>query len=204
MMWLLVLTLALLFAYVDVWYFVRVFVLTLRIKLNLTSTSQRKQLSPNETLFSPYDIRGIVLPSDIDFMLHMNNSKYLREMDYGRLGIGLERGLRRAIRATGGYIVLSAASIRYRRSLTLFQRFLLRTRVICWEDDALYMEQRMLGQNGFVCAIMLAKIAVRGVSVPAVVEKMVGKSIESPPFPQEVASWRESIAASSQSLKKVH
>lgn len=193
----------LLFAYVDAWYFIRFFVLRLQITIRVKSKGRRKFTSTPQSIFSPYDVNGIVLPSDLDFMLHMNNSKYLREMDFGRVGMVVERGLHRVIHAIGGTAALAACSVRYRRSLTLFQRFVLRTRLLCWDEGAFYVEQRMLRKSdGFVCAINLAKVTIRGTTAPAVVKTWVGESVESPPFPPEVVSWCEGIAASSKSLLK--
>ena len=202
--WFVLLFLTILFAYVDVWYFVRLFTLFLRTQLKSGGShgSRSKRGTPRQALLSPYDVRGIVLPSDIDYMCHMNNSKYLRVMDYGRIGLGLETGFREALREAGGHMVLAAASIRYRRSLKLFQRFLLRTRVLCWDESALYMEQRVLQSDGFVSAIMLAKMAIRGTTVPHLMKMVVGETMESPPFPLEVATWCESTTASSQSLRR--
>lgn len=201
--WLLPFVLAALFAFTDTWYFIRLFLLGLRIKLksrSKESTGEKKHRSL-KTLLEPYEINGIVLPSDLDFLLHMNNSKYLREMDFGRLGYSMETGINGALRANNGSMLLAAHSIRYRRSLTLFQRFLLCTKVLCWDENALYFEQRMVrSSDGFVCAINLAKIAIRGTTVSDILKTWFGENIDSPPFPPEVVHWCESIAASSKSL----
>ena len=157
--------------------------------------------TPRQALLSPYDCHGIVLPSDLDFMLHMNNSKYLREMDFGRVGLAFEKGFRESLRQSGSYITLGAASIRYRRSLQLFDRFLLRTQIVCWSDDALYFEQRIVRRDGFVCAVMLAKMVLRGVTAPQLVRSVVGETVESPPFPTDVTKWCESNEASSKRLR---
>lgn len=191
----------LLFAYVDVWYFIRSFVLFLQIRVR--SRGKPKLSSTPQAIFEPYDIDGIVLPSDLDWMLHMNNSKYLREMDYGRVGMFFERGVHAAVQANSGNAALAACSIRYRRSLTLFQRFVLRTRLLCWDECAFYVEQRMLRKSdGFVCAINLAKLTIRGTTVPTVMKTWVGESVKSPPFTPEVVSWCEGIAASSKTLQE--
>ena len=197
--WMIPVVLAVLFAYVDVWYFTRFFFLGLRIKMKSKSKGGKRERA--QELLEPYDINGIVLPSDLDCMLHMNNSKYLREMDYGRIGMAMERAIDGAIKANGGSIALVAHSVRYRRSLQLFQRFLLRTKVVCWDDEALYFEQRMMrSSDGFVCAINIAKFVLRGTTMPAVVKTLLGESLESPPFPLAVAHWCESNTASSKSL----
>ena len=187
----------LLFASVDVWYFVRLALLYLKMRGSGKTAKRRSK----EELHAPYDLHGVVLPSDLDHMFHMNNSRYLREMDFGRVGMVVERGVYAAVVKCGGTMSLAAHCIRYRRPLTLFQRFTLRTRVLCWEDEAVYVEQRMIRtKDGFVCAINLAKLVLRGATVSRVMKRWLGEELASPAFPPEVASWRESIGASSKNL----
>lgn len=195
---LLLLLLGALFAFVDTWYFLRFLWRRLSYELSKKEVVMREFLDP-------YVCQGIVLPSDIDFMLHMNNSKYLREMDFGRVGLGLEKGLHGAIVKLGGAIVLAAASIRFRRSLLVFQRFTLSTRILCWDERNVYMEQRMMSSDGFVCAINLAKMVVQRTTITEMLREMAGGSgaaIESPTPPPEVASWIESMKRSSEALKR--
>ena len=202
LLWWLAPILVLAFACIDVWYFARMAVLYVKMKRNRGSVGRRRS---KEELFAPYDLDGIVLPSDLDHMLHMNNSKYLREMDFGRVGMFVERGVYAAVLRNGGSFSLAAHCLRYRRSLTFFQRFVLRTKVLCWDEDAVYVEQRMARKSdGFVCAINLAKLAVRGTTVSSVMETWLGGEMktESPPFPPDVESWRDSIAASSRKLQE--
>ena len=202
MAWWLLPILVLVFASLDVWYFVRMAALYVKIRRSDGGSSVGKKRRSKEELFAPYDLDGVVLPSDLDHMLHMNNSKYLREMDFGRVGMFFERELYAAAKRNGGFLSLAAHCVRYRRSLTLFQRFVLRTQVLCWDEDAFYVEQRMTRRSDkFVCAVNLAKVVVRGTFVSAVLETWLGERLKSPPFPAEVESWRESIAASSSKLR---
>ncbi len=199
-LWLLLLV-AILFAFFDVWYFLR------GIKLFLWHylfTKQKKRLTKDEVL-APCYVKGIVLPSDIDLWWHMNNSKYLREMDFGRITLLCEKFVRRALSRLKARFALSAISIRYRRSLLLWQRFTIQTKVLCWKDDGIYFEQRFVGNSDkFIYAIALAKMVVRGqgVNINTVMENIVEGSFPSPPPPPEVKGWMESIAKSSEGLKK--
>ena len=96
--------LALLFAFVDVWYFVRFFLLLLRVKLKRLLrrvSGGERMIFPEDFLSREYGVYGIVLPSDLDWMCHMNNSKYLREMDFGRVGLTVEWGLGDVLRKLG-------------------------------------------------------------------------------------------------------
>ena len=60
--------------------------------------------------------KGMVMPIDLDFNLHMNNSKYLRELD-----LYVDQGLREIL-IRGAVFLVNAISIRYRHSLQLFQK----------------------------------------------------------------------------------
>ena len=186
-----------LFAFVDLWYFIRFILKGLLI-------SKRKRALTRDELLSVIRVQGIVLLSDMDMMGHMNNSKYLREMDFGRFKL-LADFLREPVRKLKGRMAVSACSIRYRRSLLLWQRFTVESKVLCWKDDAFYLEQRFVGNNDkFVCAIALVKFVIRGqgLNMDIVMETAVGRSIASPPPPPEVKAWIESIAESSEGLKR--
>lgn len=54
-------------------------------------------------------------------------------------------------------LTVAASSIRFRRSLELFQKVVLKTRVLFWDEKAFYMEQRFVDEEGFVYAIVLTK-----------------------------------------------
>ena len=195
-----------LFAFVDVWYFIRSFQFILKTKLGL----KRRPCSLKNVL-SPVVIYGMVLPSDIDHHMHMNNSKYLREMDFGRIKIYFESGMLETTRKLGAATLVAAISIRYRRSLQLWERFTLSTKLLHWSNDAFYLEQRFLNKDGFTCAIAMVKMIAKGKSgrVPPVeiVQQMVGKGGEShnqmgPPASPELKLWMESLEKSSESMKK--
>lgn len=192
--------LALLFAFTDAWYFVRFFFLFLKVTLKRTLGRGECSMSKEDLLNREYRCNGVVLPSDLDCMLHMNNSRYLREMDFGRVGLGLEWGIRDVVKKLGGRAVLNATAVRYRRSLTLFQRFVVKTRILCWDEGAIYFEHKVVSSDGFVCTVVFAKLAVRGVTAPVIFQTLVGCG-RSPPPPPEVQSWMESIVRSSEAMK---
>ena len=195
-----------LFAFVDVWYFVRAIKFVLeRYVLSALRWGPRKQLSM-EDVFAVSRVKGIVLPSDLDMMIHMNNSKYLRELDFGRFKLVTKlfySSMLKLGRRTR--LALTTINIRYRRSLLLWQRFTIETKILCWKDDGLYFEQRFVGSNdGFVYAIALVKFVVRGpesVTMQVVMETVVGGNISSPRPPPEVKGWMESITKSSEGLR---
>ena len=187
-----------LFACVDVWYFVRAIYFILKGK---------QKRGSSEDLLKPVVLHGMVLPSDVDLHLHMNNSKYLREMDFGRIQMYLQSGIRQEASKHRAATLVAAISIRYRKSIQLWERFSLSTKLVHWNDDALYLEQRFIGKAGFTYAIAMVKMVVRSKSgrvSPAEIVKCIaneGKVVEPPPPSPELKCWIESIEKSSESLK---
>ena len=72
---------------------------------------------------------AIVLTSDIDVHLHMNNSRYQYQLDFVRVRFFLETNAYRVVRARKGFGLMSAVASRYRMALNLFQRYQIKTKV---------------------------------------------------------------------------
>ena len=81
-----------------------------------------------------------VLPNDVD-VLHVSNDRYLAYMDLGRNDLSVRIGVLSAVRKMGAYPVVRTLTIRFRRAARLFQKLELRTRVLCWNDEAAWFEQ---------------------------------------------------------------
>ncbi|KAG8441569.1 hypothetical protein GDO86_010667 [Hymenochirus boettgeri] len=169
-----------LFSLLDIWYFVRAFSGVLRARLQPVVKDLLK-----EHMFS-----GVVLPHDLDFLLHMNNSRYLREADFARLSFFTRNGIFGALHSLGASMVMAACTARYRRSLRFMESFEIRTRLLCWDDKAFYVEQRFLApKDGFVCAVLLSRQHVIGNCPDNVIQSMCKRKVESPEFPEEVNHW---------------
>lgn len=102
-----------------------------------------------------------VWPTDLDVSLHMNNGRYLTLMDLGRLDMMLRSGLWKAVRNHGWTPIASAVTVRYRRELRPFQKFRLETRLLCWDETLVIMEQTFVidggGRDGQIAARALFK-----------------------------------------------
>ena len=103
---------------------------------------------------------------------------------------------------------MGAFTIRYRRSLELFQKVTIKTRIVCWDNKAFYLEQRFLDKDEFVCAVATVKQSLvqnkrhNGEVTPGIlVDFMLGAHVESPPPPPEVKHWIEYNNASSSALR---
>ena len=104
-----------------------------------------------------------VWPNDLDVFLHMNNGAYLTIADLGRTDLLARSGVLGAMNRRRWYPVVAAESIRFRRSLRLWQRYTIDTRVIGWNDRAMYLEQ-VFAANGetIAHAVIDARFLVRG------------------------------------------
>lgn len=75
-------------------------------------------------------ILGICLTTDLDTLLyHMNNARYLRELDFARVDFYERTQLYKTIISKGGSVVQGAATIRYRRFIRPFTMFRITSRV---------------------------------------------------------------------------
>ena len=134
-----------------------------------------------------------VWPHDLDLNMHMNNGRYLTIMDLGRFDLMIRNGVGRAALAGRWRPMLAAATIRYRRGLTPFQRYGLRTRLVCWDQKWFFMEQRF-EVKGELHALALVKgvfVGPREKVSPVEVAQAVGHDGVSPPIPESIKAWLE-------------
>lgn len=192
LLFLVVLFLLLLFCSVDVWYFLR------GVQVFVRAVFQPGILD----ILAEEDVYGTVSPHDLDYMGHMNNSRYLRECDFARFHHYMRNGFFMASWKLGAKMVVGASTIRYRRSLNFREAFVIRTKVLGWDDKAFYLEQRFVSQkDGFVSAVMLCRQNVVRSSPQQIIEHVCKKKIECPEFPEDLKHWISYIGTSSQALR---
>jgi acyl-CoA thioesterase FadM len=129
-----------------------------------------------------------VWPNDIDFNLHLNNARVLSVMDYGRIHFLARAGTLTPI-VKGRYApVVGSVWITYRRSLPLWARYQLATRLVCWDERWFYMEQTFTGTQGLVAAgwVKAALLNKSAIVPPQQIMNLVQPGIESPPMPESL------------------
>lgn len=134
-----------------------------------------------------------VWPNDIDINLHLNNARYLSMMDFGRTHLLARVSLLDHIVRSRWTALIGAVWMTYRRSLPLFARFTLDSRLVCWDDRWFYMEQTFTGDKG-LAAVGWVKGLLRsraGNLAPQTVLETVSPGIVSPPMPDAMATWNE-------------
>lgn len=162
----------------------------------------------NRDFVGLYETIFVVLPMDIDLNLHMNNARYLRECDFGRIDFWITSGMMSMMRKHNCGVTIAASSARYRKSLQLFQKVYLKTRVIAWDETAFYLEQNFHDEDGFLYAVVLTKNSVvqankneRFVSPAELVQSLAGWKMLSPTIPHDLQYWIQYNSASSAKIK---
>lgn len=113
----------------------------------------------NLSIFSSIFNLGICLTTDIDTLItHMNNARYIRELDFARVDFYERTGLYKTILSKGGGIVQGAATIRYRRFIKPFSRYEITSKILYWDQQTIFFEHQFIGKSdGFIHAIILCR-----------------------------------------------
>ena len=138
-----------------------------------------------------------VMPNDLDLLGHVNNGIYLSLMDLGRMDMMIRSGKWQQLKARGWYPVAAAVTVSYRRSLRLWERYVLESKVIGFDDKAMYMEQRFVrGDEVYVTAIMKARFLRKSGGTVTVAEMGELADIDptTMPIPQWMAAWSKDSA----------
>ena len=85
-----------------------------------------------------------VWPTDLDILRHMNNGKYLSLMDIGRFDLLVRNGVLKIFQREGWYPVVVGQTISYRKSLNPWMKFTIESRILGFDDQAVYIEQRFV------------------------------------------------------------
>ena len=142
-------------------------------------------------------LRFRVWPTDLDINLHMNNGRYLGVMDLGRLDLAFRTGLGRAMTRNHWKPLVGGLTMRYRRSLELFARYELHTRMLGWDAKWCFLEQRFL-KDGELIAEGVVRLLFRGEegNIPsAELLRGIGHDGPSPELPEPVRRWAEGCGA---------
>ncbi|XP_049297840.1 protein THEM6 [Anopheles funestus] len=145
---------------------------------------------------------GLCLTNDIDTLLyHMNNARYLREIDFARVDFYERTALYRTIRSKGGSVVQGATTIRYRRFIRPFTRFTISSRIVYWDNQSIFMEHRFLGgTDGFIHCIALCRQRVMQCSVEDVMATLLKSGIAVQSTPKKLPA---TTTSSTECLEKV-
>ncbi|GAA0347490.1 hypothetical protein GCM10009092_09860 [Bowmanella denitrificans] len=102
-----------------------------------------------------------VWPWDLDAYGHMNNGRYLQISDVARIELMCRTNAAHIIfkRRFGG--VLGGSLVRHVRALKVFSRYLVVSRVLCWDERWFYTEHRFETLSGKVITTCITRAALR-------------------------------------------
>lgn len=73
---------------------------------------------------------GLCTTQDVDiFFKHMNNARYVRELDFARFHFYDRTGIYEEIVKVKGHVLQTASNIRYRRTIPLLNAYKITTKV---------------------------------------------------------------------------
>lgn len=134
-----------------------------------------------------------VWPTDLDIFNHMNNGRFLGLCDLGRFDWLLRSGIWPQLKKRHWYPVVVAETITFRKSLEPYMRFAIENKIIGWDEEAFFVEQRFVANEQiYTKAIVKIRYLVnpRGIVSPAeVIEGLGGWHGAEPKLPDWVNRW---------------
>ena len=149
-------------------------------------------LRPRLDMLDTSELTMRVWLNDLDLNLHMNNGRYFTVMDLGRIDLMIRTGVARWMWRQKWTPVVGSETMRFRRALKPFQRYRLKTRVLCWDERWVFLEQRFETAAGELAALGIVKAiltAERRTLRPKEALKIMGMLRRSPPMPPAVKAW---------------
>ncbi|WP_242089608.1 acyl-CoA thioesterase [Curtobacterium sp. DN_7.5] len=168
--------------------------------LTLRTRTARRRTGRGTSLWDEARTPFRVALTDLDPLRHVNNGKYLSLLDLGRYDLLTRSGFWQAATDRGWYAVVAAQTITYKRSLTLGQRFVLRTRVLAMDERSVYMEQTFVRRDGVIArAVVQARFLHRdgGHVTPAELLALTGAPPRDLTVPDWVRVWADAVRISS-------
>lgn len=160
--------------------------------LELISAARRRKRPPTHQLFDIVSVEFRVGLLDVDINLQLSTGKYVKIMDRCRREHGVLTGvLNRTVEARASTVVANT-EISYVRELRPYQRFLVHTRVLGWDDKYTYYDQRFESQGKLHTHALhrLAHLYGGKPISPRTFQEMTGLNQVSPPLPEYVEDWK--------------
>jgi acyl-CoA thioesterase FadM len=132
-------------------------------------------------------LRFILMPWDC-VLTRAGNGRYLAFMDIGRLDLAIRLGWWKIILGKRSCPFVITVHIRYSSSLTMFQRFVLRTRLIHWDKRYIWMEH-IFERNRKTVATAISKnivIGKNGIESTSVIFQLFAHKLKSPMGKEQV------------------
>jgi acyl-CoA thioesterase FadM len=164
--------------------------LLLRLFLTFMLSPRRGRLHVLDRCVTPFR----VWPNDLDVLRHMTNGRYFTILDLARVDLMVRSGMWPQLKKLGWYPVVTLETMRFHRSLELWDRYDVATRVIGWDDRHVFIEQAFVRDGGQVAlGVVRARFLKRsGGTVPtSELLALAHVTHASPALPEWIARWSE-------------
>jgi len=152
------------------------------------------RFSSKLSLFDECTTSFRVLPTDIDVLMHMNNGRYFSLMDLARIDFMIRNGAFSLLKKQGVYPVIASEMIRFKRSLQLFQKFEVSTRLIGWDDKFFYVVHHFkVGKKLYALSLIKSCFLRQPKSLISPEDILTMLDIQHPamPLPAWVKNWQQ-------------
>jgi acyl-CoA thioesterase FadM len=128
---------------------------------------------------------------------HVNNGVYFSLMDLGRLDLLVRAGVWAEFQRRGFYPVVASETVTFRRSLQPWQRYELQTRIVGYDERAVYIEHRfVVAGEIYATAHVRGRFLKRSGGTVGIDElaNAVGVDASALPVPEWLAAWAAASA----------
>ena len=132
-------------------------------------------------------IHLMVLPQDIDLFMELNNGRYVTLLDLGRFSYGAKVDMGSFLKKNKWSLTIVGTYNEYRHRLRLFQRFILETKIIGYDEKWFYFFQK-IQRNDKTHMASIVKFSYTnstGLVVPRDVIKAMGLNYD----PNQLPNW---------------
>lgn len=109
-----------------------------------------------------------VLPTDLDLLFHVNNGIYFSLMDFGRWSMIFKNGLYDACAQRGWYAVVAGETIKFKKSLKLWDKFTLQTQIVGHDAKNIFIQQKFICRGELMATgmVRLRVLSKKGGTIP--------------------------------------
>jgi len=162
--------------------------LYLRLLMAILKGIRREQQHPLEPVITEFR----VMPWDLDVLGHMNNGRYLQISDIARMDWMSRARIIHAIVKNRWGALLGGTMVRYSKSLKVWQKYRVITRVTSWDERWFFIEHRFETECGKEVASCLTRAALRNgrewAGTQPIIDHVV-PGLLSPEHPEKVKAW---------------
>jgi len=143
----------------------------------------------------------------MDFAGHMNNARYASFMDIAIIQFLIQTNIFHHMKVIGGGPVKGSTYFRFRKPLKLFDKFTIKTEIICMDEQGVYWDHKFI-KDGFVVCHSIEKSGIfipgKGMFRPHDFFKLFPGVKDFPPPPPHIVKIMETEDEMKQLMPKHH